>query len=127
MIAYLDTNVLFWFAEGELERISSAAQQFVTQAAELLISPIVVLELEYLYEIGRSQLSGRTVALKAKHELGVEVCALSFTAVTQTALDESWTRDPFDRLIVSHAKANGLAPLVSADRKIARNYPRTIW
>jgi PIN domain nuclease of toxin-antitoxin system len=44
-----------------------------------------------------------------------------------TALDEKWTRDPFDGMIVAQAKANGFAFLVSADEEIAEHYPRTIW
>jgi PIN domain nuclease of toxin-antitoxin system len=47
--------------------------------------------------------------------------------VVQAARDEKWTRDPFDRLIVAHAKINGLAPLLSADEQIARHYARTLW
>jgi PIN domain nuclease of toxin-antitoxin system len=49
------------------------------------------------------------------------------TAVANAALEEKWTRDPFDRLIVANAKANGFAWLISADEEIARNYPRTVW
>jgi hypothetical protein len=30
-------------------------------------------------------------------------------------------------MIVAQAKANGLAPLVSADEEIKNNYPRTAW
>jgi hypothetical protein len=37
------------------------------------------------------------------------------------------TRDPFDLPIVSHAKANGYAPLVAQDEKIRRYYPKAVW
>jgi PIN domain nuclease of toxin-antitoxin system len=62
-----------------------------------------------------------------EHELGARLCDLPFPAIASAALDEKWTRDPFDRLIVAHAKANGFAPLISSDKKIARHYPRTVW
>jgi PIN domain nuclease of toxin-antitoxin system len=52
---------------------------------------------------------------------------LPFAVVASAALDEKWTRDPFDRLIVANAKANGFAWLISADEEIARHYPRTVW
>jgi PIN domain nuclease of toxin-antitoxin system len=42
-------------------------------------------------------------------------------------LDEKWTRDPFDRLIVANAKANGFAWLISADEHIRNHYPRAVW
>lgn len=43
------------------------------------------------------------------------------------ALEERWTRDAFDRIIIANAKANGLAYLISADQQVARHYPRTVW
>jgi hypothetical protein len=55
------------------------------------------------------------------------VCDFPFTRIASVALDEKWTRDPFDRLIVSNAKANAFSALVSADEEIGRNYPKTIW
>jgi hypothetical protein len=36
----------------------------------------------------------------------------------ETALDEGWTRDPFDRVIVAQARTNGYAPLVSSNEEI---------
>ena len=38
-----------------------------------------------------------------------------------------WTQDPFDRLIVAHAKANSEAMLITADTVIRKHYPRAIW
>ncbi len=126
VIAYLDTNVAVWLAQGDLARIPARVLE-VVEHAELLISPMVLVELEYLYEVKRTRFSARTIQLKLAHELGVRVCDLAFPLVAEVMLDEKWTRDPFDRMIVSQAKANGLATLISADEEIAANYPRTIW
>ena len=126
MIAYLDTNVVVWLAQGNLARISPTAQGVLEQA-DLLISPMVLIELEYLYEVNRIKLPSRDVQLKIEHEIGVRVCDLSFPLVASVVVDERWTRDPFDRIIVAQAKANGLASLVSADEEISKHYPRTIW
>lgn len=126
MIAYLDTNVVLWLAQGNLARISDKARD-ILEDADLLISPMVLIELEYLYEVNRIKLPSREVQLKIEHEIGVRVCALSFPLIANLVLDEKWTRDPFDRVIVAHAKANGLAFLVSADEEIAKHYPRTVW
>lgn len=126
MIAYLDTNVVVWLAQGAIARISRKAQG-VLERADLLISPMMLIELEYLYESKRIKLPARDVRLKIEHEIGVRVCDLSFLSVASAGLDEKWTRDPFDRMIVAHAKANGLAPLVSADKEIQKHYPRTVW
>jgi PIN domain nuclease of toxin-antitoxin system len=123
---YLDTNVVVWLAQGTLQRISRRAKSALEQGT-LLMSPMVLIELEYLYELNRIKLPARDVQLKVEHEVGIRVCDLPFFSVAGTALDEKWTRDPFDRMIVAHAKTNGLAPLVSADEEIKKNYPRTVW
>ncbi len=126
MIAYLDTNVAVWLAQGKITRLSEEAKRTIRRA-ELLVSPIVLLELEILYEIGRTTITSPDLQLKIEHELGVRVCGLEFSSIVATAAGEKWTRDPFDRVIVAHAKANGFAALVSADELIRKHYPRTVW
>lgn len=126
MIAYLDTHVLVWLAEGQTARFRSDIRGLL-RSADLVLSPIVLLEIEYLYEVNRSNLTARDIQRKAEAELGVRLCSVPFSEIANAALDEKWTRDPFDRLIVANAKANGFAPLISADEKIARHYPRTMW
>jgi PIN domain nuclease of toxin-antitoxin system len=128
VIAYLDTNVVVWLAQGDLKRISRKAQNSLAETTtDILISPMVLIELEYLYEVARIRLSARDVLSKVEHEIGARVCDLPFATVANIMLDEKWTRDPFDRMIVAQAKANGLAHLISADDEIAAHYPRTIW
>jgi PIN domain nuclease of toxin-antitoxin system len=46
--------------------------------------------------------------------------------IVEHALKEKWVRDPFDRLIVAHAKAND-APLVTKDERIRLNYRHALW
>lgn len=126
MIAYLDTNVVLWLAGRDLARITPRAQDVVRQAG-LLIAPMVLLELQYLFEIGKVALSSRDLLLKLRHDIQLQVCDLAFPLVAEAALDENWTREPFDRLIVAQAKANGFATLVTADAKIRKHYPRALW
>ena len=94
--------------------------------SELLISPIILVELEYLFEIGRTEMTSRDVQLKIEHELNIRVCNFPFAPIAKLAVDEKWTRDPFDRIIVAQAKINGFSPLVSADEKIQLHYPTTL-
>ena len=126
MIAYLDTNVVLWLAQNTLQKLSKRALT-VVQSVDLAISPMVLIEMEYLYEIQRLELNSREVLRKIQHELAVNVCELPFPQIADSSIDEKWTRDPFDRVIVAHAKANGWAILISADEKIAQNYTRTVW
>ena len=127
MSAYLDTHVAVRLAHGELSRVSQAAIDTIARM-NLLISPMVLLELEYLFELKKeTRLSADDIQRKLEYELGVRVCKLSFATIAKIASGEKWTRDPFDRIIVAHAKANGLSALISADRLILQNYPRAIW
>jgi PIN domain nuclease of toxin-antitoxin system len=124
--AYLDTNVAVWLAQGDLTRITPVALDSI-RASNLMVSPMVALELAYLHEIDRIALTSQDVLLKLRAELGVEVCDSSFASLINIAVNEKWTRDPFDRIIVSHAKVNGLSPLISADDAIRKNYVKTVW
>ena len=126
MIAYLDTNALVWLAEGSLVGLSPRIDRLLEQG-DLFFSAMVLLEIEYLYEIKRTKRPARDIQGKVENELGVRLCDLPFSAIASAALDEKWTRDPFDRLIVANAKANGFAWLISADSEIGKNYPRTVW
>ena len=124
--AYLDTNVAVWLAQVDLIRITPAALDCIRNS-NLLVSPMVALELAYLHEINRITLTSQDVLLKLKAELGVDVCDTSFSSLVAIAVHEKWTRDPFDRIILSHAKANGLSRLISADDAIQKNYVKTVW
>lgn len=126
MIAYLDTHVVLWLAAGKVNRLSAKARGLLGRS-EVLVSPMAFLELEYLHELGRTKFHATELVKKVEYETTLRICDLPFAAIAQTALDEKWTRDPFDRMIVANAKANGFAWLISADENIAKNYPRTVW
>jgi len=46
--------------------------------------------------------------------------------IIKISLNEKWTRDPFDRIIVAHAKLLDYS-LISKDKEINKNYFRTIY
>ena len=126
MIAYLDTNVVLFLILGETKRITKRAQQAL-ERNDLLVSPMVMLELNYLYEVRRIVATGEVILGELYQSIDLRVCTLAFDRIVKTAGKEAWTRDAFDRLIVSHAKANDQAPLISSDAVVASHYPNTIW
>src|ERR1017187_6333027 len=71
--AYLDTSVAVWLAQGDLTRVTPTALDSI-RSCNLLVSPMVALELAYLHEINRITLTSQDVLLKLRAELGVEVC-----------------------------------------------------
>ncbi|HXS98832.1 MAG TPA: PIN domain-containing protein [Candidatus Limnocylindrales bacterium] len=126
MICYIDTQVAIWLNEANLAKFSKKALSLI-QAADVRISPMALVELEYLYEIGRIIVKPQEILVKLGAEIGLTVCDHPFPAIADMALSETWTRDPFDRIIVAHAKSNGAAPLLTKDEHIRANYPNARW
>jgi len=126
LTCYLDTHVVVWLAEANLAKISRKALSLV-QTADLRISPMAVVELQYLYQIKRIIVAPQDILVKLNAEIGLTVCDHPFPIIAEVALGENWTRDPFDRIIVAHAKANSVAPLLTQDETIRANYPNARW
>ncbi|MBY0491064.1 MAG: type II toxin-antitoxin system VapC family toxin [Gemmatimonadaceae bacterium] len=124
-IACLDTHVVAWILNGQTEKLGKGARSLI-DTADLILSPAVVLEMQYLHELGRVTTPAADALRTLQRLLPVRVAADSFERIVVTALTESWTRDPFDRLIVAHARLLD-APLVSRDRRIAQAYKKTRW
>ncbi len=124
-VTYLDTHVVAWMYGGEFEKLSKAAAEEI-QRSDVVISPMVILELQYLFEIGRAGAPASRVVETLTRTIGLSVCSLPFAKVVESALHQKWGRDPFDRLIVAHASAND-APLITKDEKIRRHYKRAVW
>lgn len=122
---YLDTHVVVWLYAGRLGELSPGARAAIEQN-DLLVSPMVVLELQYLFEIGRITVPAETVLSALSQEIGLKICDLPFNNVAIAGLAESWTRDPFDRLIVAQARSRGW-PLISKDGHIHQHYPQACW
>jgi PIN domain nuclease of toxin-antitoxin system len=126
-VIYLDTHVAFWlYAEGSAAPLSEAAREALRGAAEIRISPMVRLELQYLYETERIGVPAAPVLEELGAVLGLRTCDAPFAAVVLAAESEGWTRDPFDRLIVAQASLSG-APLVTKDPRIREHYSRSVW
>ena len=53
-------------------------------------------------------------------QIGLKLCSHPVPAIIQTALLESWTKDPFDRMIVAQAM-NRQAAIVTGDARL-RDY-----
>lgn len=98
----LDTHVVVWLYAGEVERFSAPATQRL-QNDELVITPIVELELTYLHEIGRLTVPAAVVVADLRQRLGLTLSTQDMDLVVAAATPLDWTRDPFDRLIVGDA------------------------
>ena len=72
MSAYLDTHITLWLYSGHTERISKRAANLINRE-RIGVSPIVLLELQYLHEIGRITVAPRSIIVDLKRRLGLAV------------------------------------------------------
>jgi PIN domain nuclease of toxin-antitoxin system len=123
---YIDTHVVVWLCEGAVEKLTPAASRAI-EASELEISPMVLIELQYLYEIKRIVKQPLALLDQLRALIGLKLSEHPFPDVAHAALFETWTRDPFDRIIVAQARSDGYSGLVTSDEKIQQNYSQSIW
>ena len=97
----LDTNAIIWLVQRHRRAHGLEAH------ARLRVSPASLLELQLLIEVGRLTLAeGRSlneVIADPRWQLDEPRSGAWFAQ----AAEVGWTRDPFDRLIVAHARVRG--------------------
>ena len=121
----IDTHVAVWLYQGEIERFSAGALAAL-EAGQIVIPGMAFLELEFLHEIGRIQKGAHAIVRDLRRRIGLGFSEATQAAVAEQAVAETWTRDPFDRVIVAEARLLDLA-LVTKDRNIRRRYDRAVW
>lgn len=124
-MTYLDTHVTAWLYSGLIDILSSRARALINET-DVFISPMVVLELQYLFEIDRITQPPQTVVAGLSGSIGLRVCEKSFSQIATRAGRFSWTRDPFDRIIVAHAALDDDL-LVTRDQSILKHFQRAVW
>ncbi|PNP98900.1 hypothetical protein AZ602_00360 [Moraxella sp. RCAD0137] len=92
----------------------------------LFVSPMVKLELQYLYEIKRLNDSPEMILQSLKQSINLSICQKSWLDVVNTALTCDFTRDAFDRLIVAHAMLDN-SILISKDSNLTKHYQQCVW
>jgi PIN domain nuclease of toxin-antitoxin system len=125
MSCFLDTHIAIWLYEKRLDLLSEKAKQFI-EKNDLFISPVVKLEIEYLFEIEKIKDNSETICSFLEKNIDLRIENSSFLEIIKISLNEKWTRDPFDRIIVAHSKLKDYT-LISKDKKINKNYFRTIY
>lgn len=126
LISYLDTHVVIFLHSGDVSRISVNARNQI-ESTDVLISPMVLVELEMLYDKGTLRYPSSQILADLSQQVGLSVCQLPMAQTVRSALTIKWTREPGDLLIVANAIANNHAPLVTRDERIRAGYNNAIW
>ncbi len=125
MKAFLDTHAAVAMCQGDPGDFGAAALDLFERAA-LFYSPIVRLELAFLHEIARITVGADELLGALSTDYGVTPSRDEISDVVSASLALSWTRDPFDRLIVATAQLHR-APLITKDERIQANYRDAVW
>jgi len=114
----LDTHFLIWLVLG-LKR--PAEFPWLDRHRPWGISPISFLEIEFLAETGRLSVSNPEFTRAVMEDPRFTVDDIPLATLIRHALGLTWTRDPFDRMLVAHSLARR-APLCTIDRSIRRHH-----
>jgi PIN domain nuclease of toxin-antitoxin system len=77
------------------------------QPDRLYVSPASLLELQFLVEVGRLRLRGGAGVGDLMDDDRWAMDDPSSSDWFRLAVEVGWTRDPFDRLLVAHARLRG--------------------
>lgn len=122
---FLDTHVVVWLCGEKRKTIRKEVKDMMSEA-HLAISPMVVLELAYMKELGRTDKTPEEYINAFTGDQSLMIDKTSFPEVIGWALRNTWTRDPFDRIIVAQAALHN-APLITKDRLIRKHYKKAVW
>ena len=111
----LDTHVLLWWLADETDRIGAVAADEIRHADEVFVSVASVWEIEIKRVSGKLE-SGDDLAGTLRTS-GFDVIDIRIDHATLAARLPQHHRDPFDRMLIAQAQAEGLT-LVTADKLI---------
>ncbi len=122
---YFDTHAVVALYK-DLDLLGQRSRRLLRRQSGYAISPIVRLELQFLYEIQQIKHAPRLILRYLENAIGLAICSKPFASVIELAESFGWTRDPFDRIIVAQASLD-LDPLITKDSRIHEHYRKAVW
>lgn len=122
---FLDTHAVVFLHAGRLFEFSELGRQLL-ESEPLAVSPLCVLELQYLYEIQRIRYSAHSIIQDLISDIGLQQSGERAMEAAHIALGYTWTRDPFDRMIAAYAQAAG-ERLLTKDATIRNHCSFAVW
>jgi PIN domain nuclease of toxin-antitoxin system len=116
-VILLDTNALIWLHTNQRR-----AAPLRKRSGGLYISPASLLELQFLAEAGRLRFGGGASPADLADDPAWLLDDPSAADWFEAAIGVGWTRDPFDRLLVAHARVRGWR-LATGDTALIERLP----
>lgn len=114
----LDTHVWLWMATDP-DRLSANAQESLKDSGnDVYLSAASVWELAIKHSIGKLKYVGNPAVQIPIHidQTGVQVLSVTVDHALATLALPSHHRDPFDRILIAQARADGLT-LMTVDKR----------
>lgn len=122
---FLDTHVVIWLYARLYDKLSPLSEKLINDN-DLYCSPVVKLELKYLFEIDRISEQPNPIIDGLEKEIGLRIRNIELSYLIDHCLDIDWTRDPFGCLIVAQAKLEE-AIFLTKDDLILQNFELARW
>lgn len=120
----VDTHAALWFLEGD-KRLSAMARELIEDdGVERRLSAVSVWEVAVKKSLGKLRVS--TNFHRLLYEQGLSALPVTDTHALRIADLPFHHRDPFDRLLVAQAQAEGMS-IVSKDAKLRAYDVTVLW
>jgi PIN domain nuclease of toxin-antitoxin system len=120
----IDSHAFLWWSEAMLALGSAAQGAIADPANEVLISAAALWELTIKASSGRLSLPADLEEMVAIQ--GFAVLSITFPHLRRLAGLPRLHRDPFDRMMIAQALAEGI-PIATSDRAFAAYGVQIIW
>jgi len=124
-VIHLDTHAVVWLYMKDEVRFTEKGKSLIDRE-DLIISPMVKLEIEYLYEVDKISERSSIIIEYLMEKIDLNLSDIPLDRVIEKAQTMKWTGDPFDRIITAQALLQDAA-LLTKDRTILKHYSKAFW
>ncbi len=125
-VIYLDTHSLVFLHSGGLNPFGEKASPLIEEGL-LYCPPIVLIELNFLFQKKRITQPPDKIFSKVSNELDVRLSPTPYIDLVRRGLQINWTRDPFDLLITAEVIDQPNHFLITKDELILANCREAVW
>ncbi|MBM4184412.1 MAG: type II toxin-antitoxin system VapC family toxin [Gemmatimonadetes bacterium] len=118
MKVLLDTHFLLWIV-ADVPRVDEFP--WLERYRPWGVSPVSFLEVQFLAEVGKIEANTPELIDAVGRDGRFIVDEVPLVPLIEKAVQLTWTRDPFDRLLAAHSEARA-APLCTVDRSLRREH-----